>query len=388
MLGILLLTETPSDSTWTTVKNKWEQVAPLLGEFNKVPDTDISKVRDLMLRMNLFDLKGINVATGIQISQTIVDRDIAALRDELKDLARTLQLLLKATSIEISNLQGEIEALSSFISPQPAPANDLLFATANDFAHPENSLELRPEVKELNEEVASLRVKYMPDWCFAWFGEMQLSAGMKDLAGVLKDARWKRGEEITISFLEGDEALRERVRKVAREWTGPNMANLALSFRNDTNATDIRISFQPDGSWSMIGNTCRSRTDTSKATMNLRLTADSSEQQVRRLVLHEFGHALGLIHEHQVPNGGFKWNRDAVIRDLSGLPNEWTPQQIEDNIFKAFTESQVHSTGLDIYSIMIYPIPSTWLLDGQPIPFNTELSAKDKQFIREQYPHS
>jgi len=28
-------------------------------------------------------------------------------------------------------------------------------------------------------------------------------------------------------------------------------------------------------------------------------------------VLHEFGHALGLIHEHQNPaSGGFKWNRE------------------------------------------------------------------------------
>ena len=35
----------------------------------------------------------------------------------------------------------------------------------------------------------------------------------------------------------------------------------------------------------------------------------------RPTVLHEFGHALGLIHEHQSPfKGGFEWNREEVGR--------------------------------------------------------------------------
>ena len=37
-------------------------------------------------------------------------------------------------------------------------------------------------------------------------------------------------------------------------------------------------------------------------------------------MLHEFGHALGLIHEHQSPfPGGFEWNREAVSEDTSLL---------------------------------------------------------------------
>lgn len=38
----------------------------------------------------------------------------------------------------------------------------------------------------------------------------------------------------------------------------------------------------------------------------------------RPLVPHEFGHAVGLIHEHQNPEGGVPWSRDAVVADLSG----------------------------------------------------------------------
>ena len=33
----------------------------------------------------------------------------------------------------------------------------------------------------------------------------------------------------------------------------------------------------------------------------------------RSTVLHEFGHSIGLIHEHQSPfKGGFEWNKDEV----------------------------------------------------------------------------
>ena len=31
---------------------------------------------------------------------------------------------------------------------------------------------------------------------------------------------------------------------------------------------------------------------------------------------HEFGHAIGLGHEHQNPAGGIEWNEEVVLRDL------------------------------------------------------------------------
>jgi hypothetical protein len=36
------------------------------------------------------------------------------------------------------------------------------------------------------------------------------------------------------------------------------------------------------------------------------------EKLWRRVVLHEFGHVLGLQHEHQNPNAGIKWKLKAV----------------------------------------------------------------------------
>ena len=36
------------------------------------------------------------------------------------------------------------------------------------------------------------------------------------------------------------------------------------------------------------------------------IDADSPEEELRSVVLHEFGHALGLIHEHQNPLSGIR----------------------------------------------------------------------------------
>src|SRR4051812_5310013 len=97
-----------------------------------------------------------------------------------------------------------------------------------------------------------------PDrWCFAWFATESRTSGASR-AALQKDAKWTRGQTITVSFLDGDdEDLQEKVQKAAQLWTAPGLANLNLQFRRDTTKTDIRISFQFKGSWSSVGKTCR-----------------------------------------------------------------------------------------------------------------------------------
>ena len=116
------------------------------------------------------------------------------------------------------------------------------------------------------------------------------------------------------------------------------------------------------------------------------LTPASSQSDIDEVVLHEFGHALGLIHEHQNPRGGIKWNKPAVIADLSGPPNNWDPETIEHNIFKKYQVREVDATKVDPASIMMYPIPATWTLDGFSAGFNSALSADDKTQIKKVYP--
>ncbi len=208
----------------------------------------------------------------------------------------------------------------------------------------------------------------------------------KPKAALLDEFRWQPGTQVTVRFLAGASSLQERVAAVAKEWTGPQMANLDFKFVDDGDA-DIRIAFeQGDGSWSYLGTMCQ-QIAPGEPTMNYGwLTPRSSNDEVRRVVLHEFGHSVGLIHEHQNPNRPIAWNRKAVIADLSGPPNRWDRATIESNMFKKYKRSELESTPVDAHSIMMYPVPKTWTTDGFSAGMNRELSQKDKDFIRGAYP--
>lgn len=222
-------------------------------------------------------------------------------------------------------------------------------------------------------------------WCFTWMPESQASPGL-DRAALLKSTQWAKGTIITVSFLDGVPSVQQKVIQYAQEWTKPGLANLTLDFRKNTTDTMIRISFRYAGSWSVLGKTCLRITDKTQPTMNYGwLTPASSEDEVRRVVLHEFGHALGLIHEHQNPKNAIQWDRDAVIQDLSGPPNNWTLPVIESNMFHQYSQAEVQGTPVDQDSIMMYPIPKTWTTNGFSAGLNSQLSAQDRELIHKVY---
>lgn len=205
-------------------------------------------------------------------------------------------------------------------------------------------------------------------------------------AALLNEFKWQPGTQVTVHFMEGDPDLQARVAAVAKEWSGPQMANVDLKFVDSADA-DVRVAFeQGNGSWSYLGTVCH-QIPSGQPTMNYGwLTPDSDDRELRRVVLHEFGHALGLIHEHQNPNRPIAWNRAAVIADLSGPPNNWDPATIENNMFKKYDPADLSSTPVDSHSIMLYPIPASWTTDGFSAGMNGELSDTDKEFIRSAYP--
>ncbi len=224
-------------------------------------------------------------------------------------------------------------------------------------------------------------------WCFAWFAG-KADDGAQSRAALVKANKWNVGEVINVAFMDGDPAIQQKVKDVAKNWTGPNMANLRLVWVKDPTKADIRISFRYSGSWSTIGTTCRS-VPKQQPTMNYGwLDENSTPDEVRRVVLHEFGHALGLIHEHQNPLGAqIPWDKDQVRRDLSGPPNNWDNDTIEHNMFEPYKKKEVNGTGLDRDSIMMYPIPEKWVTDKKfAVGMNNDLSKTDKDFIHKQYP--
>ena len=219
-------------------------------------------------------------------------------------------------------------------------------------------------------------------WCFTWFVLRKSQVG-RDRAALRRDAKWPPGAVISIAFLDGDPILQQRVKETALQWTAVGLARLRFEFRAAPPAL-VRISFQHQGSWSAIGTTCRQVTDQTEPTMNFdKLTKRSSQTELKRVVLHEFGHALGLVHEHQSPEAEIHWNRDRVFEDLSF---RWSTDKIEENVFQAYAKKETNYTALDPRSIMNYPIPSSWTVDGFSLGLNRELSPIDKAFIHAQYP--
>lgn len=116
------------------------------------------------------------------------------------------------------------------------------------------------------------------------------------------------------------------------------------------------------------------------------LTDASSDEEITAVVLHEFGHALGLIHEHLSPDHGIRWNKPVVYQELGAPPNGWSRSVVDDNLFKPWDASETNFTKLDPESIMMYEIPARWTIDGFTTRANTRLSATDREFIAREYP--
>jgi len=189
---------------------------------------------------------------------------------------------------------------------------------------------------------------------------------------------------LRIRFLEGEPEVQRKVRRYARQWT--QYARMRFIFVSDNSPADIRISFEEgNGSWSYIGTDALSIEDPYEPTMNYGwLTPNSPDDEYSRVVLHEFGHALGCPHEHQHPQGGIDWNKEAVYEDLSGPPNYWTREQIDHNMFDTYDETITSYSAFDDQSIMLYRIPGSWVRGGRPVGgLNNRLSKTDKQYMRD-----
>ncbi len=208
--------------------------------------------------------------------------------------------------------------------------------------------------------------------------------GSEKISGVFNTPRrWPNGIILRVHFLDGDPAVHKRVEPIAHEWS--QYANIKFQFGAGPEA-EIRVAFNPNlGSWSYMGTDCSLPQLTGKPTMNLGwLRPETSETEYRRVVLHEFGHALGLIHEHLSPDAKIPWDEEKVIAYYRRT-NGWKEEYIRSNVLK-LPEADEY-TAFDTRSIMLYPVPKELTKGGYEIPWqNSELSETDKEFIAKIYP--
>jgi hypothetical protein len=182
---------------------------------------------------------------------------------------------------------------------------------------------------------------------------------------------WINGSTLHVKFLEGTSKERAKVREQAGWWT--EVANLKFEF-DDASDAEIRITFdKTDGAWSYVGTDCK-EIPVDQPTMNLGFLDGGT-------AAHEFGHAIGLAHEHQNPAGGIQWNEEVVIAELSKPPNSWTPEVIRHNVIEKYSADQINGTEFDPDSIMLYFFPPEWTLNGIGTKENDVLSDMDKEFV-------
>jgi hypothetical protein len=201
---------------------------------------------------------------------------------------------------------------------------------------------------------------------------------------ILIGKKWAVGRTLSVRFMGGSATVQAKVRQYASEWS--KFANIKLDFNNAANA-EIRISFQlGKGSWSYIGTDALSIAN-SDPTMNFGwLTDSTNDTEFSRVIIHEFGHALGAIHEHQSPAASIPWDKPAVYAYYLST-NGWDAATVDVNIFKRYEASSTQFSGFDDKSIMLYAIPDSLTLGTYSVGWNTVLAPTDKSFIASVYPY-
>lgn len=200
---------------------------------------------------------------------------------------------------------------------------------------------------------------------------------------------WEKGKVLKINFLDGNTELIEFVKQVAKEWVNVSDVDLNYEFVSDALASDIRVSFVGNASWSFIG-TQALEIPKDEPTINLGSIKYMEDLKDKRFaVLHEFGHVLGLIHEHQSPGIHDEWNWDEIFKTYQtnfDWTEETTKETINRNLETMNTDDTFYKNKIfDPASVMLYNFPSNFFKKPIQLIKTDELSEGDLELVKNIY---
>lgn len=211
---------------------------------------------------------------------------------------------------------------------------------------------------------------------------------------------WARGRTLRIRFLSPTPAYLQQVFFDAASGWLPH-ANLKFELVT-TGDAEIRITLNQNLHWSAVGTDillAYHRQDVPTMGFDLTRLIDTQKlikQQGRsfamfdirpflapdfeRIVLHEFGHALGAEHEHQHPNANIPWNEQKVLKEYAASGQ--SEGFVRKNILDRYEAADFSYTEYDPESVMHYNVPQKLTVGDFRID-NTgkTLSARDKAFM-------
>lgn len=198
---------------------------------------------------------------------------------------------------------------------------------------------------------------------------------------INKQCRLSQFREIHVKFLGGNSKYTDAVKRYAPEW----QSVMGLGFKfvfDDHEDAHIQISFNDKNTHESLVGPCRRKINSPfPGTMTLGFTENTSEETMRAIILHEFGHAVGLEHEHEHPDCPIVWDKEAVYAYYAKNFPDWSREKIEENLFKKLDKNDPNYLfyEYDKNSVMHYFVNEEWTVGNFVVPYNTKLSDLDKQ---------
>jgi hypothetical protein len=192
---------------------------------------------------------------------------------------------------------------------------------------------------------------------------------------------WNIGCSLYINFMNGSKRLHEKVMQIGNDWS--KYASIKFTER-ETGESNIRIIFNDTGLVKTAVGVMNNMIPQDEPTCFIDTSNIQSASLFKSIILHTFGHLIGMQHENAVPFNGRKWNYLAL--DKYAIRHEWDESDLKQQIMYPYSTSISNSLIADRKSVMYYVPKEEWVKE-KTLPLNDSLSMMDKTVAGSLYPY-